>query len=253
MKKIFVFAVMVFMFWGTVNALAENPLTPAVQPSVILKNLNSFLIYLADYKPSRDFVAHNSDLKPISKLMFLEKLATGNYIPLRLNGNDNKLHYSLYKTSNTDIGGIVQAYAYAWLSDYKKEGKKFPAFNFVDINGVKYNSANTKGKVLVVKCWYIGCQRCEAEMPELNQLKARYKNREDIIFISLAFDSKLKLQAFLKRKRFDYPIVANQRNFMVKNLNVEYYPTHFIIDKKGMVVNVVDDPEGIDWALQHRI
>lgn len=36
-------------------------------------------------------------------------------------------------------------------------GKKVPKFEFVDLNGHKYNRENTKGKILVMKFWFIGC------------------------------------------------------------------------------------------------
>lgn len=254
MPKHFALIALIFLFAGKPAAYSQQKFTPAIQPQIILKNTDVFLTYIAGYKPKQDFIAYNSSLKPINKLQFLQKLKTGEYIPLRLHSNDLKMHYSLYKInpiSNKDISEVMSAYALYWLNDYLKVGKKFPAFNLADINGNKYNATNTKGKTLVVKCWFIGCLRCEEEMPELNQLKARYKNRKDIIFISLALDSKTKLQAFLKRKRFDFPIVPNQRNFMESALKVNAYPTHFIVNKNGIIANVVDDPEDIEWTLQH--
>lgn len=254
MAKRFVLIALLFVFAGNLKAFSQQKFTPEIKPQAILKNIDVFLLYLGGYKPHQGFIAYNSALKPINKLQFLQQLKTGNYIPLKLNSNDKQPHYSLYKispTANKDISETISGYADYWLENYVKVGKQFPAFNFVDITGNKYNTVNTKGKTVVVKCWFIGCQLCEEEMPELNLLKARYKNRKDIVFVSLAFDSKTKLQAFLKRKKFDFPIVPDQRSFMEKKLGVTGYPTHFIIDKKGMVVNVVDDPEDIDWTLQH--
>ncbi|MBD1392440.1 TlpA family protein disulfide reductase [Mucilaginibacter glaciei] len=234
-----------------------KPGKPVEAPEVILKNYDSFFTYLqAHYKPNQDLVAFDVNAKPISKAVFFQKLITSKYLPVRLTSDDGKLYYKLYPMTakqSKDMGGYISGFAYAWAGNYSKEGKRFPAFNFVDLNGNKYNNANTKGKVLVVKCWFIGCQRCEEEMPELNALKARYKNRTDIVFVSLAPDSKAKLQAFLKRKRFDYPVIANQDDFMVKKLGITAYPTHLIVNKQGMVVNVVNDPAEIDWALQHKI
>ncbi|MES2378040.1 MAG: TlpA disulfide reductase family protein [Bacteroidota bacterium] len=254
MKKLRMLILSMLILSGMVYA---KQFEPVMQPKAILKDMNGFFFYMENYyKPCQDFITYDAASKPISRTMFLEKLKTGDYLPLRLKGNDNKLYYSLYKINPArykNISGFISGYAYQWLENYEKEGKKFPSFNFTDINGNKYNAANTKGKVLVVKCWFIGCQRCEEEMPELNQLKARYKNRKDIIFISLAPDSKAKLQAFLKRKRFDYPVVSGQNDFMEKKLNITAYPTHLIVNKQGMVVNVVNNPDEIDWALQHKI
>ncbi|WP_374951622.1 TlpA family protein disulfide reductase [Mucilaginibacter sp.] len=252
MKKLLLLALLF------ISALTfAKPGKPVETPEFILKNYDNFFSYLkTHYKPNQDLIAYDVNGKMIGKAMFFEKLITSKYLPVRLYGEDGKLYYKLHRMTagqSKDMGGYISGYANSWAGNYRKEGKRFPAFNFVDLNGIKYNTANTKGKVLVVKCWFIGCQLCEKEMPELNALKARYKSRKDIVFISLAPDSKTKLQAFLKRKRFDYPIIPSQDNFMVKQLGITEYPTHLIVNKQGMVVNVVNDPEEIEWALQHKI
>jgi thiol-disulfide isomerase/thioredoxin len=46
-----------------------------------------------------------------------------------------------------------------------------------------------KGKIVVIKCWYIHCAACIKEFPEVNNLVRKYKDRKDIIFISLAEDT----------------------------------------------------------------
>jgi hypothetical protein len=38
---------------------------------------------------------------------------------------------------------------------------------------------------------------CTAEFPEVNEMALKYKNRKDIVFISLAEDSPEELKAFL--------------------------------------------------------
>ena len=120
------------------------------------------------------------------------------------------------------------------------EGTYFPDFKFTDLNGEKYNSDNTKGKTLILKCWFINCKPCIAEFPELNQLVERNSDQEDILFISLAMDSKENLDKFLAKKAFRYKTIPNQREFMEKTLNIKLYPTHFIIDKNGLIEKVVN-------------
>jgi len=85
---------------------------------------------------------------------------------------------------------------------YQMEGKQFPKFHYVDLNGNTYTSENTKGKILVLKAWFISCKACVAEMPMLNKLTEEYKNRKDIVFVSIAWDSKKALEAFEKRVGF---------------------------------------------------
>ena len=258
MKKFFVLLVFAFFLTDTSFATSVNPGSPLVKPEVILKNRDNFNEYLVNhfFILTRDIIAYDLASKVISKKAFFEKLTTGKYLPLRLNSTDGKLYYKLYKIGAgvpKGMGSYIQSYSAIFLEHYNRQGKPFPNFNFVDIKGNKYTTASTRGKTVVLKCWFIGCTRCEQEMPELNALMAQYKNRKDVIFLSLAIDSKPKLEAFLKRKRFDYPIVANQEGFMSEKMRVDAYPTHFIINKNGVIVSVVDNPDEIEYALKNKI
>jgi peroxiredoxin len=258
MKKLFVLIMFAFLLTDTSFATPVNPGAPVVKPTVILKTRDNFFDYIGThfFILTRDITAYDLASKVISKRAFFEKLSTGNYLPLRLSSTDGKLYYKLYKIGSKvpkEMGSYIQSYSATFLEHFNREGKPFPNFNFVDIKGNKYTTASTKGKTVVLKCWFIGCHRCEEEMPELNNLMAQYKNRKDIIFLSLAIDSKPKLEAFLKRKRFDYPIVANQEKFMSKKMQVDAYPTHFIINKNGVIISVVDNPDEIEYALKNKI
>jgi peroxiredoxin len=258
MKKLFVLIAFVFLLTDTSFATSVSPGLPLVKPAVILKNRDNFNDYIGThfFILTRDITAYDLASKVISKRAFFEKLTTGNYLPLRLSSTDGKLYYKLYKIGAKvpkEMGSYIRSYSTTFLDYYNRVGKQFPAFNFTDIKGNKYTMTSTKGKTVVLKCWFIGCHRCEEEMPELNELMAQYKNRKDIIFLSLAIDSKPKLEAFLKRKRFDYSIVANQEEFMTNKMQVNAYPTHFIINKKGIIVSVVTNPDEIEYALKNKI
>src|SRR5690606_18200463 len=69
----------------------------------------------------------------------------------------------------------------------------------------------------------------------------KYKNRNDIIFISLALDSRPELEEFLQKKNFEYQVVPNQRKFIKGKLNLQIYPTHIILNKNGRIIKVVND------------
>ena len=257
MKKFIVTALLVFALTQASLCLAQNPGAPVEKPADILKNTDSFFAYVnSNLKLSANYTAYDTNSKMISKDVFLKALTSGNYLPLMLSSNDNKMYFKLYKfnaKAKHDVGGYISGWSLVFYDHYKKEGKKFPTFNFVDLNGNKYSSESIKGKIVVLNCWFIGCQVCEEEMPALNDLVSQYKNRKDIVFISLALDPKKKLEAFVKRKPFNYALIANQKQFISKALNVKYFPTQFIINKQGKIVSVVETPNEIIYALQNKI
>ena len=87
-------------------------------------------------------------------------------------------------------------------------------------------------------------------MPALNKLVNQYKDRKDILFVSIAFDSKEALSVFLKKKTFIYAVVPDQKAYMDDVLKINMYPTHFIVNKKGIIVKAVNDEKALSLALQ---
>jgi peroxiredoxin len=202
---------------------------------------------------SSDFVAIDNVSKKIRKEDFLKILTSGDFIPLRLISKDSITYYKLFKLDPIADNGIRSAIknnAASYYKNYKMEGTDFPVFDFKDLNGVVYNNENLKGKIVLIKCWYIGCTACVAEFPKLNDLVETYQDRNDIVFISLAFDSEEKLKKFLSQKITKYAVVANQETFLRKELGIEKYPTHIILDRDGKILKVINRADELLFALK---
>jgi len=219
------------------------------QPDVNVENLQKdFMKWWSYYNMqinlSLDFTAIDNSSNVISKEDFLKSLTTGKYIPVKLMSKDtSETRYKLFVISEQSAEGVSSAIKNASILEYehfKMEGQKFPLFSFTDLNGKTYNNGNTKGKVVVIKCWYISCVACVAEFPELNELVNQYKSRNDIVFVSLAFNDSLALKEFLLKKPFNYANVANQKSYLKDTLKVNQYPTHFVIDRNGNIVKIVN-------------
>jgi len=204
---------------------------------------------------SSKFVALDVSSKEISKGAFLKSLKSGDYIPIELTSTDTTTYYKLFKLDNTvdkQISSTIKTFASIANNHFEMEGKPFPAFSFNDLNGVEYNNENTKGKTIVFKCWFIACKPCVAEFPELNEFVAKYKSRNDLLFISLAMDSKDSLTKFLATKTFDYAVVPEQEVLVTRDLNINMFPTHLIVDKNGIIQKVVNDADELIAAFENK-
>lgn len=218
------------------------------RPDVDFKNIekNSMQWWTYHYNNivlSSNFIAIDDSSKIISKGEFLKKLTSGDFIPLKLISEDSILRYKLFKldqTSDADIRSTIKNTSFTEYAHFLMEGKNFPKFNFKDLTGIEYNNENTKGKIVILKCWFIACKACVAEFPELNELVLKYPNRNDILFISLALDSKEELNQFLSQKIFNYATIADQKQFIRSELGISSYPTHLIIDRSGKIIKVVN-------------
>jgi peroxiredoxin len=231
-----------------------KPIYPAAG---ILGSFNSFWNYYssniqlyADFKPS------NSLGKVITKGQFLKAMQSGLYFPLALHSSDNISHYQLAKIprqADAFISDYMRKFSTEELIHYEMEGKRIPKFSLTAIDGTQYTSENTMGKTLVFKCWFIACVACVKEMPALNELVESYTSNPNVLFISLASDSKSELQTFLRKTTFNYATVPNQKSYMENDLRVNSYPTHFLIDKSGLLVKVLPDEKALATALAKEV
>lgn len=194
---------------------------------------------------AQDFIAEDQSSNQIDKAKFLQYLATGDFVALKTAKKDNVPVYQLLKREDlqTDIKNTMVQMAQTAMILENMEGKELPPYHFTDLSGNTYYNKNTKGNVILIKCWYINCVVCVKEFPELNQLVNRYKNRSDIKFISLASDSKADLLTFLKKKQFNYAVVPNMGKYMTEELDVNAYPLHLLINKEGKIVKATNSIE----------
>lgn len=254
MKKI-IFCL--FIIWTQFLSSKESGYgVPVADVKVISSDFNAFFSYYTKYiKLSNDFVGLDITSKIVDKRTFLNKISTGFYFPMRLT-SQKQTYIKLIKVNNwksIDIPNTLKQYANSELKNFEMEGEKIPKFNFKDLNNKIYNSETTKDKIVVLKFWFIHCQKCVEEMPNLNKLVKKYKNRKDIVFLSLAFDKNEELKKFLTKKAFYYPVVGNQKNYLLQDLEIESFPTHMIINRKGLISKVVNSYEELEIALKKEI
>lgn len=119
-------------------------------------------------------------------------------------------------------------------SEVFKDGEKFRFDKMKDMNGVKYDFKKDTGKVVVFNFWFINCPPCKKEIPELNDLVAKYKENKNVVFIAIALDDSYRLENFLKLSPFNYNIVPDGR-FYSEKYGIKGYPTHVVVGKDGLV------------------
>jgi len=252
MKKSIVFLIL-FLISTTIFAQSKFG-NPEVDPIQIQNKYSDWWIYQSkNIMLSRDYVALDTDSKEISKETFLNELTNGNYIPIRLKSEDSVYYYKLFKiqpNSDTSIKATINQEAFDALKNFEMEGKPFPKFSFKDLNGNVVSNESMKGKIIVIKCWYIHCAACIKEFPEVNQLTEKYKDRKDILFVSLAEDNPEQLKVFLARKPLSYSVIPNMKIYMNETLQLNAFPTHFILNKEGLITKVLPNFRSLEVALE---
>lgn len=110
-------------------------------------------------------------------------------------------------------------------------GELAPKFSVRSIQGKKLKKSSLEGKIIVLNFWYTTCPPCKKEIPQLNSLKEKFKDK-NVEFIAVALDQEYKIDKFLKKNPFKYDIVEDGR-WIAEKFDIKFYPTNIIIDKQG--------------------
>ncbi len=116
-----------------------------------------------------------------------------------------------------------------------KKGDELANFELSDMNGQVVKLNDLRGKVVLINFWFINCPPCRAEMPDLNELKTEYANK-DVEFIGITFDQKSNVEAFLKTLPFEFQIIPDAQK-IIGEYGIMGFPTSVVLDKNGKIVN----------------
>jgi cytochrome oxidase Cu insertion factor (SCO1/SenC/PrrC family) len=162
---------------------------------------------------------------------------TGEYGLKPVNIEGENVYYVLFKLLESDKKNIQEAklkMPKPLESKFFRNGERFSKIKTTDMYGNKINTKDYKGKILVVNYWFTNCGPCVQEIPELNKIVDKYKNDNDIVFISIALDDAYTLESFLKTHIFKYSIIDNGRVFADYH-SIKGYPTNVVVDRNGKV------------------
>lgn len=113
----------------------------------------------------------------------------------------------------------------------EKIGELAPNFSVRSMQGNKFKTKSLKGKIVVLNFWFTTCSPCKNEIPQLNQLKKQFQDK-DVEFVAIALDQEYKIDKFLQKTPFKYDIIEDGR-WIAERFGIQLYPTNIIIDKQG--------------------
>ena len=115
-------------------------------------------------------------------------------------------------------------------------GKVAPEVLCLNIDGDKEDKlSNYKGKVVVLDIWATWCGPCKAMIPHEREMNEKLKGKP-FAFISISGDdSKETLTSFLEKEKMPWVHWFADRKGILKDWNIRFYPTMYILDHKGVI------------------
>ncbi len=110
-------------------------------------------------------------------------------------------------------------------------------FTVTGLSGKKLLLSSLGGKVIVMDFWATWCGPCRIQHPLYEQVKARFKGREDVVFLAIDTDEDTSLvKPFLEANRWDQSAVYFEDG-LSSLLRVSNIPTTVIVDGQGRIVS----------------
>lgn len=97
--------------------------------------------------------------------------------------------------------------------------------------------ASHKGKVIYVDFWASWCVPCRKSFPWMNDMQAKYADKNFTI-LSVNLDAQRNLaEEFLKETPAKFPIFYDPKGKVARAFKLKGMPSSFIINKKGEIVS----------------
>jgi thiol-disulfide isomerase/thioredoxin len=114
-------------------------------------------------------------------------------------------------------------------------GAKAPEVVSQDLDGKKVKLSDLKGKVVVLDIWATWCGPCRSMIPHTKTLVEKMKDKP-FVFVSVSADQKKEtLVDFLKTNSMPWTHWWTGMEGIVKDWEVEAYPTIYVLDTKGVI------------------
>jgi peroxiredoxin len=121
---------------------------------------------------------------------------------------------------------------------YVKVGGKIPQFSVTMLDGKRFDTAQTKGKVLVLNLWATWCGPCKQEMPRLEKEIWKISGASpDLAMVAIAREeTNEKIAPFRKQNGYTLPMAADPDRGIFKLFASAGIPRTYLVGRDGTIL-----------------
>lgn len=119
-------------------------------------------------------------------------------------------------------------------------------FALTDLQGKSWSLQALRGKVVLVNFWATWCDPCRREMPDLETLYRRFKDR-GLVILAISDDEVPKIKQLIAEQKFTYPILLDPGSKVNSLFRIEGIPKSFVYGRDGKLV-----AQAIDMRTQRQ-
>lgn len=122
-----------------------------------------------------------------------------------------------------------------------------PQFSLPSLNGRELTLDDYQGKYLLVNFWATWCGPCKVEMPSLESLHQKFKQRNfAVIAVSNDIFGAQVVKPYIQAQNFTFPVGLDPKLKVSNQFGVISLPTTFLINPQGKIIGVLNGAE--NWV-----
>ncbi len=110
-----------------------------------------------------------------------------------------------------------------------------PEIGLRDGAGHPVRMADLRGKVVLVDFWASWCAPCRQELPVLERLYARYRDRGFVVVGVNVDRERANMAEFVRRFRLTFPVVHDGEHRVADRYGPRTMPSSYLVDRGGVV------------------
>ena len=119
-------------------------------------------------------------------------------------------------------------------------------FSLQYLRGQTWKLKDLKGKVVLVNFWATWCPPCRKEMPDLQSLSKKFKDKGSVV-LAISDEDAAKVKPFVSAQDMKYPILLDPEKKTAQLFQVQGIPHSFLYDREGKMV-----AQAIDMRTKHQ-
>jgi len=120
-------------------------------------------------------------------------------------------------------------------------------FTLTDLEGKPWTLKSLHGKVVLVNFWATWCPPCRKELPDLQALYDRFKDR-GLVVLGISDEDATKVQPFVTEHKLTYPILLDPGRKVNELCGIQGIPRSLFYDRNGKLA-----AQAIDMRTQKQL
>ena len=113
-------------------------------------------------------------------------------------------------------------------------------FRLPSLSGGEVSLADFRGRLVLLNFWATWCEPCRREMPGLEHLARRYRDRGlTVLAINEDDDGGARAARFVARYALTYPVLLDRDSAVGRRYGVRALPMSYLIDAQGRMLPAI--------------